>query len=183
MSEKRKQVLNVAEQLFYNYGFHGVGLKQIVKEANVATMTLYNHFSSKNKLVEEAIKNREERYWAYICSSSEDYSDETFVRIAQLHGAFLREVSPQGCMFLRAIEVYQDTDEHIANIAKNHKSSVLDYFEELAVRHGIKDHKHFAYEFLLIIEGATSMTQITDPTQATDHAVAMTKVLQSQFLK
>lgn len=182
MSEKRKQVLNVAEQLFYNYGFHGVGLKQIVKEANVATMTLYNHFSSKNKLVEEAIKNREERYWAYICSASEDYSNETFVRIAQLHGAFLQEVSPQGCMFLRAIEVYRDTDKDIANIAINHKSRVLQYFEDLALRNNIKDYKNFAYEFLLIIEGATSMTQITDPTQATEHAVTMTKALQSHFL-
>lgn len=181
MSEKRKQVLNVAEQLFYDYGFHGVGLKQIVKEANVATMTLYNHFSSKNTLVEETIKHREERYWAYIRSTSGAYSNEPFVRIAQLHGAFLKEVSPQGCMFLRAIEVYQDTDSNIVYIAKNHKSKVLQYFEELAIHNNIKDYKNFAYEFLLIIEGATSMTQITDSTQATEHAVTMTKALQSHF--
>jgi AcrR family transcriptional regulator len=39
-----------------NMGFRGVGLKQIIQEANVATMTLYNHFDSKDNLVEAVLK-------------------------------------------------------------------------------------------------------------------------------
>lgn len=46
-SEKREDVLNAAERLFYKHGFRGVGLKQIISEANVANMTLYNHFHLK----------------------------------------------------------------------------------------------------------------------------------------
>ena len=40
MSQKKQDILSVAERLFYEYGFKGVGLKQIIQEANVATMTL-----------------------------------------------------------------------------------------------------------------------------------------------
>lgn len=57
MSIKKENLLKTAELLFYKYGFRGVGLKQIISEANVATMTLYNHFESKDHLVEEVLKN------------------------------------------------------------------------------------------------------------------------------
>ena len=57
-SLKKEALLDVAEKLFYEYGFRGVGLKQIIREANVANMTLYNHFSSKEQLVEEVLKQR-----------------------------------------------------------------------------------------------------------------------------
>ncbi|WP_202406351.1 TetR/AcrR family transcriptional regulator [Pontibacillus yanchengensis] len=181
MSEKRKQLLNVAEQLFYDYGFHGVGLKQIIKEANVATMTLYNHFSSKDRLVEESIKNRAERYWSYLNASLEKLTESPFISIVQQHGKFLRDVSPQGCMFLRAVEVYSGTDNNITQIARDHKMKVLHFFEELAISNEINDYKNFAYQFMLIIEGATSMTQVTNSTQATDHAITMTNMLLNQY--
>ncbi|QST01233.1 TetR/AcrR family transcriptional regulator [Pontibacillus sp. ALD_SL1] len=176
MSKKRKQLLNVAEQLFYDYGFHGVGLKQIIQEANVATMTLYNHFSSKDKLVEESIRHREERYWAYMDTVNQ-HTETPFIALAEQHGRFLSDVSPQGCMFLRAIEVYAETNPEIAQIARDHKAKLLRFFEELGESIGIKEHKDFSYQFLLILEGATSMTQITNSEQATAHAITMTKRL------
>ena len=50
MSQKKQDILGVAERLFYESGFRGVCLKQIIQEANVATMTLYNHFESKDMM-------------------------------------------------------------------------------------------------------------------------------------
>lgn len=177
LSEKRKQLLNIAEQLFYDYGFHGVGLKQIIKEANVATMTLYNHFSSKDRLVEESIKNRAERYWSYLNASPDKHAESPFITLVLQHGKFLRDVSPQGCMFLRAVEVYSGTNNNITHIAREHKIKVLQYIEQLAISNEINDYKNFANQFMLIIEGATSMTQITNSTQATAHAITMTNML------
>lgn len=66
LSQKRQDILSTAERLFYEYGFRGIGLKQIIQEANVATMTLYNHFASKDNLVEAVLKQRESRYWHYL---------------------------------------------------------------------------------------------------------------------
>ena len=36
MSKKRQDLINHAERLFYENGFHSVGLKRVISEANVA---------------------------------------------------------------------------------------------------------------------------------------------------
>ena len=50
MSSKKEMLLNVAENLFYQHGFHSIGLKRIITDADIAIMTLYNHFDSKDDL-------------------------------------------------------------------------------------------------------------------------------------
>src|SRR5699024_12263450 len=95
-SVKKEALLEVAERLFYKYGFKGVGLKQIIKEANVATMTLYNHFPSKDNLVEEVLKRREERYWYYLDSQVEMNTDSTFILAEEAHEGWLMEKSYHG---------------------------------------------------------------------------------------
>lgn len=66
MSEKKKAILKTAERLFDKHGFHAVGMKQIIEEADVALMTVYNHFQSKEHLIVEVLKRREERYMASL---------------------------------------------------------------------------------------------------------------------
>src|SRR5690625_7094448 len=93
---KKETLLKVAERLFYEHGFRGVGLKQLISEANVATMTLDNHFPPKDNLVEEVLKQREERYWSYLDAHVEADSDSPFIRAAEAHGRWLRAQSYKG---------------------------------------------------------------------------------------
>ncbi|WP_255259701.1 TetR/AcrR family transcriptional regulator [Lentibacillus sp. CBA3610] len=97
-SVKKETLLEVAERLFYEYGFRGVGLKQIINEADVATMTLYNHFSSKDNLVEEVLRQREERYWSYLIPRVGNGSDRRSSCL-KAHGRWLKEQSYQGTCF------------------------------------------------------------------------------------
>ncbi|MFB5660422.1 TetR/AcrR family transcriptional regulator [Alteribacillus sp. HJP-4] len=176
-SIKRDTLLEVAERLFYEYGFHGVGLKQIINESNVATMTLYNHFSSKENLVEEVLKQREERYWSYLDANVEMDSDSPFILVVEAHGRWLKEHSTKGCMFLRAIEDYAGTNNEIENIARGHKSKLLRYFQELAKRKGRDNERDFAEQFTLLLEGTTSMTTLIGAEQATKHSITMARTL------
>src|SRR5699024_658732 len=143
-SVKKEALLEVAERLFYEYGFKGVGLKQIITEADVATMTLYNHFPSKDNLVEEVLKRREERYWSYLDSHVEMNSDSPFIFAVEAHGRWLKEQSYQGDMFLRAIMDYSGTDNEIESIARNHKYKLIQYFQQLAQKTEIKNDHGFA---------------------------------------
>ncbi|WP_163527228.1 TetR/AcrR family transcriptional regulator [Halobacillus ihumii] len=176
-SVKKDTLLSVAERLFYEHGFHGVGLKQIISEANVATMTLYNHFSSKDNLVEEVLKQREERYWSYLDSQVEMDSDSPFILAVEAHGRWLNEQSYRGCMFLRAIEDYAGTDNEIENIARGHKSKLLKYFQQLAQRKGKDNERDLAHRFTLLLEGTTSMTTLIGAEKATEHSIAMARTL------
>jgi AcrR family transcriptional regulator len=179
-SSKRETLLKVAERLFYEYGFRGVGLKQIISEANVATMTLYNHFPSKDNLVEEVLRVREERYWSYLDSFVEEDSDSPFILAVEAHGRWLKEHSYKGDMFLRAIEDYAGTDNEIENIARGHKSKLLHYFQELAQSKGKENEKDLANQFTLLLEGTTSMTTLIGAEKATEYSVAMARTLVQQ---
>src|SRR5699024_614733 len=127
---KKEALIEVAERQFYKYGFKGVGLKQIITEANVATMTLYNNLTSKDNLVEELLKRRQERYWSYLDSHVEMNSDSPFILAVEAHGRWLKEQSYQGDMFLRAIMDYSGTDNEIESIARNHKYKLIQYFQQ-----------------------------------------------------
>ncbi|WP_411953267.1 TetR/AcrR family transcriptional regulator [Alkalibacillus sp. S2W] len=179
-SVKREQLIRVAEDLFYQYGFRGVGLKQIIQEANVATMTLYNHFNSKDNLVEEVLRQRESRYWTYLDSYVESDSDSPFILAVGAHGKWLKKESYQGDMFLRAIEDYSGEDNEIEAIARGHKVKLLQYFKKLAQAKG-KDHDHdLAHQLTLLLEGTTSMTTLIGAEQATEHSIAMARILVRQ---
>lgn len=174
-SEKREDILNAAERLFYEHGFRGVGLKQIIREANVANMTLYNHFSSKEHLVEEVLKQREARYWSYLDHFIQGENDTPFLMAVEAHGKWLEEKSYKGDMFLRAIEDYAGTDNDIEMIARSHKSRLLHYFQILAKRVDEENYHDLAYYFTLLLEGATSMTTLIGPNKATAYAKDMAK--------
>jgi len=176
-SVKKDTLLQAAERLFYEHGFRGVGLKQIISEANVATMTLYNHFPSKDNLVEEVLKQREERYWSYLDSHVEMDSDSPFILAVEAHGRWLKEQSYKGDMFLRAIEDYTGTDNEIENIARGHKSRLLKYFQQLAQRKGKDNDRDLANRLTLLLEGTTSMTTLIGAEKATEHSIAMARTL------
>jgi AcrR family transcriptional regulator len=176
-SSKKDTLLKVAERLFYEHGFRGVGLKQIISEANIATMTLYNHFSSKDNLVEEVLRQREARYWSYLDSHVEKDSDSPFILAVEAHGRWLKEQSYKGDMFLRAIEDYAGTDNEIENIARGHKSKLLKYFQELAQRKGKDNERDLANQLTLLLEGTTSMTTLIGAEKATEYSIAMARTI------
>lgn len=175
LSVKREALLTVAERLFYEHGFRGVGLKQIIQEADVATMTLYNHFSSKERLVEEVLKQREERYWSYLDTSIQQEKEPPFLTVVKAHGNWLKEESPQGDMFLRAIEDYGGTDNNIEHIARSHKEKLFRYLQQLAIRNGETNHYDVAHYLTLLLEGTTSMTTLIGAEQATVYSLAIAK--------
>ncbi|WP_373895824.1 TetR/AcrR family transcriptional regulator [Virgibacillus natechei] len=174
-SVKKEALLNVAERLFYEHGFRGVGLKQIISEADVATMTLYNHFSSKDQLVEEVLKQREERYWSYLDNFEQGENNSAFLNAVEAHGKWLEEESYMGDMFLRAIEDYAGANNDIEHIARSHKEKLLRYFQILANQNEEANHDDLANYFTLLLEGATSMTTLIGAEKATEYSMAMAK--------
>lgn len=170
MSKKKQDLLEVAERLFYQHGFHGVGLKQIIQEANVATMTLYNHFDSKEKLVEAVLKQRESRYWHYLEDGVNQSPHQPFISAVDAHCKWLEDYSYIGDMFMRAIEDYSDSDSNIESIARGHKERLLNFLENLATRSNFKNGRDLAIRYTLLMEGTTSMTTLLGVDEATKHA-------------
>ena len=49
--QKLKEILIVAKELFWKYGFKRVSIEEVCREANVSKMTFYKHFKNKMELV------------------------------------------------------------------------------------------------------------------------------------
>lgn len=49
--ETRKNIVDVAEKLFYQYGYKPVSVKEIAAAAGVTTGALYHHFKNKDDLI------------------------------------------------------------------------------------------------------------------------------------
>src|SRR5687768_4545275 len=62
----RDRLIDTAIDLFYQHGFHAVGLDRVIAETGVTKTTFYKHFESKDDLIVAAIERRdawESRAW------------------------------------------------------------------------------------------------------------------------
>ncbi|MFG0326179.1 MAG: TetR/AcrR family transcriptional regulator, partial [Phycisphaerales bacterium JB037] len=59
-SAGRERLVDVAIELFYRQGFHGVGLDQVLAAAGVTKTTFYKHFESRDDLVVAAVAKRDQ---------------------------------------------------------------------------------------------------------------------------
>ncbi|WP_226035095.1 TetR/AcrR family transcriptional regulator [Aquibacillus saliphilus] len=61
---KKTNILDAALDLFMLHGVQKVSIAQIAKKANVSQVTIYNHFDSKNKLIDRVIIYYVDTMWS-----------------------------------------------------------------------------------------------------------------------
>lgn len=53
---KKNDILVCAARLFNQYGFKAIGIDRIIEESQIAKMTMYHHFSSKDEIILEVLE-------------------------------------------------------------------------------------------------------------------------------
>ncbi|MFQ3544483.1 TetR/AcrR family transcriptional regulator [Halobacillus rhizosphaerae] len=161
-SNKKEDIMNTAEALFYQHGFHAVGIKRILEQAEVATMTMYYHFKSKEELIEAILLQREQQYFLLLDSNlNKDTGIKAYVdSIMEAHLKWVEEEGNNGCMFLRAKQEYADTNERISALSKEHKQKLIHKIEKDLME--FTDKEALSVQISIILEGITSMAQILD---------------------
>lgn len=162
----RERILFVATDLFYTYGFNAVGLDRILLEADLTKTTFYNHFESKDELVVETIRLRDQ--WERDAFSRAIQEKAGYAPRAMLiaifdvlHEWFTGE-DYRGCLFLMAVNDYP-LDTHPA-----HKEGAEHYLiteqtiMKMAEAAGIENAAEFSKQWSLLITGAVSQ-QLINP--------------------
>ncbi|MEJ8306377.1 TetR/AcrR family transcriptional regulator [Saccharibacillus sacchari] len=186
MSAKKEDLLHVAEILFYNHGFHAIGLKKIVSESGIAMMTLYNHFPSKDHLVIEVLKRREERYMDHLrffidffkyngeYAESDSGPGSPFLRIAAAHCRWLNDYAAKGCLFLRAKEEYGAEPEHpIVLQVDEHKHRLREFVQSAEPSRSPEE----TLRLCLLLEGSTALAESENLEQVTRETLFMAERL------
>lgn len=179
-SAKREAILETAERLFYDNGFHATGIDRIVGEAGVTPRTLYNHFASKDDLVCAVLRRREARYFS-------DFDEYTAAR-EQLHGDAVRAVfealarwlngeAARGCMFISALSEYPDEGGEVGAIVAAHKARVRDGLRQRLAAMGIESDESLVGGLLLLMEGATGLAPVLGSDKAAAYAIDAAQAL------
>lgn len=128
----RERILDTASRLFYEQGYRSTGINQIIKEADSAKASFYQHFESKEALCAEYLEQRHteahQRHKDIISTGAtpEERVLNLFENIRQNAVKF----SFNGCHFLNIASEINEHDSILRKIVARHKSKLIGLIEE-----------------------------------------------------
>ena len=159
----RERLLQTASRLFYEHGVAHVGINEVIREAGIARMTLYNHFSSKDDLVREVLKIRVRQWEKSFVQEVETLAVSPRDRLLAVFDVLERNFSKpdfRGCTALNFTSHSSKQNNGLVEIAQEHKAYVLKYLEKLAHELPSRHPEELAKGLLLIQNGATVLAQL-----------------------
>jgi len=120
-------LLDTARQLFLEHGVPHVGINKVTDEAQVARMTLYNNFASKDDLVLAVFEREAQRRRCSIMSAQSALESPVEKVLALFRVALeLYEVKGfRGCAFINLAIEAAAPDSAMHKLAKMHKRWIL----------------------------------------------------------
>jgi len=163
-TETRQRIIDAAYTLFYQSGFTRTGVDAVADAANITKRTLYQHFRSKDDLIEAVLERQHQmalqriRKWADQISGK---PDQMVITLFEKLGQWAAEPEWKGSGFTRAAVEFADLPGHPARkAARRHKRKVEDHLAEKFATQGLDDAAQLAREILLLIEGCQSLVLI-----------------------
>ena len=184
-AETRQQIIDAAYTLFYQIGFMRTGVDAIANASGITKRTLYQHFGSKDELIEAVLEHQHQialeriRRWADSITGKPDQMVMTiFEKLAQWAGGN----EWQGSGFTRAAVEFADLPGHPARkAARRQKKEVEMYLVEKFAAQDLDDAEQFVREVLLLIEGCQSLALIHDNLDYIDAACHAALILVQNY--
>ncbi len=167
-SAKRQHLLATAWRLFYRDGYRPVGIDTLLAEADLAKMTLYNHFSSKDDLIVAVIRKRSEEVLAGLAEAVDAAGRSPERRLLAVFDwlqVLFGSADFNGCAFIRALSEFPEPTHRVHRAAWSHKQSVRKMLMRLAAEAGAKDPGALADALRLLIDGALVAAHATGSTK------------------
>jgi AcrR family transcriptional regulator len=171
----RERIIRVASELFYKQGYNSTGINQIIAEADIAIGSLYNHFSSKNDLL-QAYLVKEELDWFEGFENSVSKISEPKEKILALidYRKKLQETSKfAGCHFIKIVSEIGEGNPSVSGFARQHKEKqkevIRTIVNEYAAQTKQADPDLLAENIFLLIEGAVITSTINRENDSFDH--------------
>lgn len=162
----KNRILKTAARLFHQQGFHQTGINQIIKEAEIARGSLYQHFSGKDELCVEYLEYMHNNWFRDITTfvSNKKSSKAKLLGLFDFLEHYAPEENFRGCFFLNIVTEVPDTATDIYKTALAKKEIFKKYIEELVVEHTGNQNDPLAEEIYMLFEGAVSELQFRKET-------------------
>lgn len=120
----RERILLAAHELFYREGIRATGIDRVIAEADVAKLTFYRHFPSKNELVLAFLDYRHDCWVAWFNAALARHRPHRGNALAALVPTvteWLRDEQFRGCAFLNAVGELGGSLPEVVESCRRHK--------------------------------------------------------------
>jgi AcrR family transcriptional regulator len=152
----RERVLRTAAELFYERGFHSVGVDLIIERAGVAKTTLYRHFPSKDDLIVAYLDDADTRFWSWFegAVDTDVPPREQLIGLFEAVGKLAASPACLGCTFQVVAAEFPDRGHRGHATALAHKQAVRTRLRDMAAAAGAPEPAALADGLLLLMDGA-----------------------------
>lgn len=131
--DTRARIIETASRLFYTQGYNSTGINQVIKEADVAKASLYQHFPSKEDLLIEYLRitgdNTEKSLRAHVAKFKTP--KEKVLSLFDFLMKFSRQTAFNGCNFLNVAAEIPNDNQKIRSLIRKQKNVIRGLFAEI----------------------------------------------------
>jgi len=154
----RDRITAAALNMFYEHGFHAVGLDRVIREVGVTKTTFYNHFESKDELIVAALQMRDRWESASFKRTIDHFSDGTprGTILACFDALDLWFNSPDyaGCLFITAAAEFPSPHDPAHQAAAAHIDKTTRLLRDTCAGAGVPDPDELARQLEMLLQGA-----------------------------
>jgi AcrR family transcriptional regulator len=154
----RERLSRAAYELFSRNGVRAVGVDAVIAQAGAAKMTLYRNFPSKDDLILDFLRRREQlwtRDWLEAETQRLGQAPrEQLLAIFDVFGEWFGRPDFEGCSFLTTMIEVNDPGSAVHQAAVAHLVTIRGFIERLAAAAGIADTDAFARQWHILMKGA-----------------------------
>jgi AcrR family transcriptional regulator len=156
-TDMKERILQTADRLFYLEGIRAIGVDTIAAEIGISKRTLYNHFPSKDSLINAYLQRR------FVTTRRSDKSptEQILGYFDALERRFLAK-DFRGCPFVNAVAELGPKDRAVKKIAAAFKESRRLWFRDLLAELDVKDADALAIQLQLLVDGSIALDLVHD---------------------
>lgn len=161
-SPVKQRIIETASHLFYQRGYNLTGINEIIKEANIAKATLYNHFKSKEDICLAYLKFKDSTLQQELRMAIEKapQGKKRLLTFFDFLKAFFEDKDFNGCWCLNTISELPKENQKIRTTIQQQKQGLLQLIQRITTENlphkSAKDQQAIAKQIYLLYESALS---------------------------
>ena len=157
-SSGRERISQAAYELFSRDGTQSVGIDAVIAHAGAAKMTLYRNFRSKDELILDFLRRREQlwtRDWLQAEAEKRGHTPQArLLAIFEVFGEWFADPDFDGCAFLTTMIEIKDPESPVRQASVQHLANIREFIKALAAEAGIVDTDAFARQWHILMKGS-----------------------------
>jgi AcrR family transcriptional regulator len=156
-SVARERILDTADRLFYATGIRAVGVDRVIAESQVARMTFFRHFPTKDDLVATFLRRRVEQTRNELARVESDHPGDPRAVLAFFAGGVSTETKVpgfRGCEFINTAAEFCDPRHPARGLAASHRAWITTKMSDALTELGHPTPRTTAEALLMLRTGA-----------------------------